>query len=88
VLKTLNKRYEAFVAESQEAHSVTNLVCVALVNILKSCRASSNLNGDGEDCLGITEEAEENRRAVCQHVDDRDVFHSLSCATEALSYAC
>jgi hypothetical protein len=35
---------------------VIDLVRVAVVNILKPCRATYNFNGDGEDWLKITEE--------------------------------
>jgi hypothetical protein len=41
VLKTLDKKYEAFIANSLEAKPMIKMVCTTLVNILKLCYASS-----------------------------------------------
>jgi hypothetical protein len=68
MLNTLDKRYEALVAEYLEANPVIELIRAALVNILKLCRASSKLHGGGEDLLKVTEEAEGNRRAIYQYL--------------------
>jgi hypothetical protein len=74
VLKILEKRFEAYNADSPEAKSVIDLVQAALVSILKLCRASSKLSGDGADWPRITEGAKETRRATCQRLDCKELF--------------
>jgi hypothetical protein len=63
---------------------VMNTDSAVLGKIMKLCRATSNLNGDGEDWLIVTGEAECNRKAACQHLDDKEHFQLfLECLTSS-----
>jgi hypothetical protein len=59
VLKTLEKRYENFAAESLEAKSAIDFIHVTLNNIMMLRHVSLRLNMDAADWLRIMEEAEE-----------------------------
>lgn len=71
MLKTLDKRFEAFAPERPGAMLVIEMVWVDFVNIFKLCCAPSILHGDGEERLRITEKVKENRRAL------RELFQLL-----------
>lgn len=78
LLEAPEKRYEGFIPKSPD------LVLVAVVNVLMLCLASSSSNGDGADWLRLVKGAEENRRAVCQHLDDKELLQViLGCHTSA-----
>jgi hypothetical protein len=68
VLETPEKRYEDFIAVLPEAKAVIDSVCAAAVYILNLRRVSSKSNVDGAVWLKLAEDAEENRKAACQHI--------------------
>jgi hypothetical protein len=77
VMKTSEKRYDAFVQETPEAQPEIHRVRGALTNMVKICRASSKLNGHDADWVKIMDEVEEVKIAACEELDGQEFFTAL-----------